>query len=257
MTLNLLQTPWGMIEAEVKIQGIDLGETHTVVTEEAAAALRSLAEIEAMNRAQAGATYRLYEGVRAAVSRMIAPRLEAAVTFTYSTERGFAEMNADGGLIVQAYPKLVINGYDVRHWIDIHEERTAVHRFRSRPNGKVRVTIGMFGDSGRKSYPQRADGTHSYDKIADQLVGIVEQQAAKDRMERTRRANAASVNIVALQAELGVSEYSAAFRVAASADRAAPVFVKVAIGRAMTVEQVRALHAALVAAGVSAESMKY
>lgn len=50
--------------------------------------------------------------------------------------------------------------------------------YRLQRNGKMRVTIGdnwsYMGIFKTKSYPQRKDGTHSYDKIADELARMYE-----------------------------------------------------------------------------------
>lgn len=125
------------------------------------------------------------------------------------------------------------------------EEARSRYSFSYRHNGKIRVVVGEYGN--KTSYPQRKDGTHSYDKIAENAIAQMraqERRAAADLTARqTRASNEASAK--ALCKELGISEWSGSFSVRASQVADQPAFVEYKISRAMTCDDARKLHAAL------------
>lgn len=141
--------------------------------------------------------------------------------------------------------KLVIPGLDYNH-IDIRDEQTRLSRFRSVNSGKQRVSIGTHGD--KRQFPQRKDGSFNYPEIAAILDGKIARakEQACQRLVSTKNSAAA----IALRTELKLEEFYGAMRVVASSDVKLPVFVTLEVKRAMTVEQAKTLHAALVAAGV-------
>ena len=112
-----------------------------------------------------------------------------------------SERGADGW----KYPRLFINGkqcYDV----SMDEERHA-GSWRRPTTGKIRLSIGGFGN--RQSYPQRKDGSFSYEKIAQRLAADIYSAARKAACELAARA-AASKNaeaIAALNERFGLKEY--------------------------------------------------
>ena len=83
--------------------------------------------------------------------------------------------------------RLYLDGIEVGSWISFVEERTHITRYRSQKNGKLRITAGAFGE--RTSYPQRKDGTHSYNAIAAQLRGFARRKITSDAMERMKAKN--------------------------------------------------------------------
>ena len=84
--------------------------------------------------------------------------------------------------------------------------------FRKVRTGKMRVTIGdhwaYMGMFKTKSYPQRKDGSHSYDKIADELAKMYEivkaRSEAKTRLTAKKTTNEETIE--AVREELGVKD---------------------------------------------------
>jgi hypothetical protein len=134
---------------------------------------------------------------------------------------------------------IFVDGVNCANWIDYVEEREHHSSYRSRPSGKLRLSIGAWGD--RASYPQRKDGSFSYDKIAVVLRGMASRKKVEAAMEAARAANANSV--AALQQELNLPDYSGV--VAASSNPEKPVLVDLSrVSSAklnMTVDAARAL----------------
>lgn len=119
-----------------------------------------------------------------------------------------------------------------------------------RETGKIRVTVGNYGD--KTQFPQRKDGAHSYDKIAELAVNKMRNAEERQRREQeaidSQMLNAKVIN--PLRDRLGLNEHYGAMTVAASNSTEKPAFVRVDIRKAMTVEQAVALHEALLSLGL-------
>lgn len=90
--------------------------------------------------------------------------------------------------------KFLIDGIDCSFWLHFVEERARISSWRSKPNGKLRLTVGDFGD--RKSYPQKKDGTHNYYSIAVTLRGYAHRRLAEQKAQVNRvRNNQAATDI--------------------------------------------------------------
>lgn len=137
--------------------------------------------------------------------------------------------------------KISIGGVSTDYVITIEQERTSYSRFSSRPTGKTRIVVGDYGD--RTSYPQRKDGGHNYEAIADKLVNYAERKIAQDRANFQARVNQSKVDEV-IEATGHKNNYGNV-RFSSSAARDLPVFVTVEIKKSMTSEQAIAVHAAL------------
>lgn len=80
--------------------------------------------------------------------------------------------------------------------IDVKTERETGSSWRRNANGKIRITIGEYGE--RKSFPQKADGTFNFDKIVDEFKAMYSrckhyqtaQAASQARYEREREMEA-------------------------------------------------------------------
>jgi len=161
----------------------------------------------------------IYQRIASMINAMHVTTLLKAV---YSTTDNFSH-------------KLEIGGVDVTFYISI--ERDA--------NRKDRIVVGNYGD--RTSYPQRKDGTYNYDAISTKLVGYAERRIQENAARRRTASNAVTVS--ELRNELGLHEYYGTMTVSASPSVEAPVYVKLKIERAMSVEKARALAEALKAIG--------
>lgn len=99
---------------------------------------------------------------------------------------------------------IFIDGINCSTQLTFVDERTSVSSWRSRPNGKLRLTVGTFGE--RKSYPQRKDGSFNYADIASTLRGCASRKAAADKAQLMRRNNAHIATDIA--GEFNLTQYS-------------------------------------------------
>ncbi len=99
--------------------------------------------------------------------------------------------------------ELFIDGIDASYWLAFVEERTHTSSWRSHNNGKMRLTVGDFGD--RVSFPQKKDGTHNYVEVASKLRARVARRIADDhaKLNQQRNSNAAA----AISKEFNLPEY--------------------------------------------------
>lgn len=96
-----------------------------------------------------------------------------------------------------------IDGVDCSFWLSFVEERTHLTKWRSSATGKLRLTVGDFGN--RKSYPQKKDGTHNYEEIARVLRGYAARKTASRKAEAMRAKNDAAA--VAIAKEFNLPSY--------------------------------------------------
>lgn len=148
-------------------------------------------------------------------------------------------------------PALKIEGFNGSIYLKIDQERThhSNHhsKWRSSPvAGKWRIAYGDYGST--ISFPQRKDGTHNYERIAELIIDDVARIKARQQKEATQAANKSGVE--ALRNKLGLEKYYGVMQLTPSAVEEKPFFVKVDIQSSMTAEQVIKLHEALVAAGI-------
>ncbi len=92
------------------------------------------------------------------------------------------------------------------------KDETSGSQWNSYYNGKVRVQIGVnaYNVVDQKGYPQKKDGSHSYDKIADELAymkGVVESHK-KARDEASAKHDQAEKFIKEQAEAYGVNWYS-------------------------------------------------
>lgn len=87
--------------------------------------------------------------------------------------------------------------------ISFDAERSGGSAWRRRSTGRMRCSVGAFGD--RQSFPERKDGTFSYDKIALKLLGAVYAAIREAELAVQKKSNAQSV--AALRAKFKLSEH--------------------------------------------------
>ena len=172
---------------------------------------------------------------RNAADAMIYERIAAKVTKPH-----VAVVDAEKG-------KLVIDGIDVTYYIEFKSEYTEISRWRSKPTGKMRISVGDYGS--RTSFPQKKDGSHNYEEIARRLAMIARNKNAAAKADALRQAN--SAGLATLKAELFPNDKNGYCNViAGSVDAQAPVLFKFDIYHNMSPDQARTLAAAMRAAGI-------
>lgn len=164
--------------------------------------------------------------------------------------------NADKGT-------LAIDAFDVTSRFYLEDEYRSLSSWRTEPNGRKRLVVleetlkwnraqnrNVRGDV-RRSFPQRKDGSFNYKEAASCLVAYAQRRRADAITSRNKEANE---NVAAsLRNELGLSEYYGPLQMSPSAVVGKPVSVKVSFSAAMTVDEARAVHAALKSLGVITE----
>lgn len=78
---------------------------------------------------------------------------------------------------------LTIDGNRV--WLSWYLKKTLEPGWYGGYTGKIRASVGGYGN--RKSYPEKKDGTLSYDKIADSIYELYRSKVAKAEYESKRR----------------------------------------------------------------------
>jgi hypothetical protein len=91
-------------------------------------------------------------------------------------------------------------------YVEITEERNG-SGYWAKSNGRLRVTVGDYGD--KTGFPQKADGTFNYAKIAQKVKDQLDVRAAKEAGRKRTEALASNGNALAeqLREELGVEEH--------------------------------------------------
>jgi hypothetical protein len=119
-------------------------------------------------------------------------------------------------------------------------------RYSRKATNRVAIVVGSYGD--RQRYPQRKDGNHKYEAIAEYLLGRLRRLRFEEQANAKRRANASAVS--ALCKEFDFREWGP---VQASAAPEAPITVHLdrflLKSLSMTPEAARTLLIALRAAG--------
>jgi len=155
------------------------------------------------------------------------------------------------GEVVFDAENLTITVKGIRVYFDVSEERTSISTWRSRPNGKVRITVGDYGN--KTSYPQRKDGTHNYGAIATTLLNDVEQKIVQGKADAARKANAAIVPTLRREYDFKY-EYSgqgiADVNVGPSSTVDKPVSLTFKYAGSVTVERAKEIMDALKALGL-------
>lgn len=140
-----------------------------------------------------------------------------------------------------------VEGRDMSSYLTFEPEYYAKYgRSHWKPTGRTSITVGVYGD--RQRYPQRKDGNHKYEAIAQYLVGKVIARQLDEQLQARRQANANAA--AAVIQEFSLSTWSV---VEPSGNLDAPVTVDLdrLYNRKvnLTADQARALLTALKAAG--------
>lgn len=135
-----------------------------------------------------------------------------------------------------------------KDYLPLHVEnrQERLSAWRSRETSQLQVTIGSYGE--RKTYPQKKDGSFSYDKIADRVCEWAQGKIETAKTERGKQNNSGRTSEW-LASHPGIKEYYGAMRVSPSSVDGSPLFVKIEISRAMDEETATALYDFLVARG--------
>lgn len=96
-------------------------------------------------------------------------------------------------------------------------------------SSKPRVEVGDYGDVSR--FPLNRKGEFNYDRIAERITSIAQAShiAAKNKVEKETTLAQSQRVAVALREEHGISEYSSAVKVEATAYAADKVMVRIAL----------------------------
>lgn len=147
--------------------------------------------------------------------------------------------------------KLIVNDHGAHRYVDLSAEKTK-QGWRSVPNGKYRVKVGWFGET--KQFPEKADGSFSYDKMAEQLILAVRYKQNLQRQVDRQSRNEATLKQTREDgslADVRMSEGKGArleFR--PTSEEALPVQVTFQVAKLMTVEQAKAFEQTLKQAGL-------
>jgi len=141
-----------------------------------------------------------------------------------------------------------IDGVNLDYRLKLREEMNSGAAFgsdRYRKTGKVRIVIDKHGQSNPVQLPERKDGTHDYGRAADLLIAWVPILREKARLREIEQVNREIAQPLA-------NELDAAgrFRIRASEKASRPFNVELMGRFDVTEAQARALHSALVAAGI-------
>lgn len=210
-------------------------------------------EFEAEEAAKAEAARKAQEAKeeaeRLAQQKQAAAALTALIKNRYPIRKAIVDAAIVQGATASTTeddPKLLIEGVDCSFWISIDAEYTRFSSWRSKPNGKLRMAVGSYGE--RQSYPQKKDGSFNWPAIAAILINKARAKNAEAKAEAARRKNSNAA--AALAREFNLPQYSALISPAATEDE--KVFIKFSEinGRAMTKDDARKVLQALRACGV-------
>lgn len=138
---------------------------------------------------------------------------------------------------------LEVAGIDCSYQIEIKEEHTSTGMWSSRPTGKLRLTVGDYGD--RVSYKQKTDGTFSYDKIAAKIESYVRHRTNINDSQDRRKVNRTISD--QFRKDNDLTEYGWFTN---SDDLKSPIRVVMNMSRNMTVDQATKFVEALKIAGI-------
>lgn len=146
---------------------------------------------------------------------------------------------------------------DVNHTIDLEKRNITidgedVSDYLNVRSDTLRVAVGSYDN--KTHFPVKKDGTHSYDRIASLLAREAKLVADRRRAERAR--SDAKTVVEVLRQELGVPTYgfvnSGGNRLTLNETSLPerPVQVRFQLMKNVTVDEARAIHAALRSAGL-------
>lgn len=200
------------------------------------------AKVEERERARLAYAAQADAARAARVARELPARKAIAAKVNALPTHHVATVNEETG-------ELTIDGVTMGYWLEFSEERTKVSSWKTRPNGKVRITVGQWGE--RRSFPQRKDGTHNYEEIASELVAYAAKRNAVDAASKLYEQNKPLAK--ALREELGLSEYYGPMKIEPSSNKADRVAVKIEVNATMSPAKARETYAALKALGIITE----
>jgi len=177
-----------------------------------------------------------YEGRKTIIEKILAA-LQAKrkdVTFKFEEPKLMTDQEAPWNRVTIGTFEIKVSERNVVPWFNVTTEYSG-SGFRSRATGRRRIAVGRHGS--RTSYPQKADGSFSYGKIADTLIEIIEQDKDQEQRRIAAQINSSSSEAIAkhLKAEFGLGGYSS--RVQHSRTMATQVVVR--IERDVTEDQAR------------------
>jgi ribosomal protein S19 len=168
--------------------------------DEAAAMDREAKELERKAKEAAHKAKQEAEAKKLIADRTVwANHLALAVAAETETREAFGFKAADVkvGNVTPSFIGLTING-KTYHDIDIKKEFSG-SKWYSSPTGKIRISVGDYGH--KQSFPQKKDGSFSWNKMAEVIVNDLVQQ-----LNWTKKRNVTETNaqiVVELGKELG------------------------------------------------------
>jgi hypothetical protein len=143
---------------------------------------------------------------------------------------------------------LVVDGQDIGWDLSVDVEHDRGYN----QTGKLRVVVGRYGN--RTSFPQRKDGSHSYYKIAQALIGIAARHAQEAQVARARADAKPTVDALVRKYGKKIGEdhwYTPGglnLKPSQSPDK--PVFIEFKLGGAVTAERAEQIIEGLAALGL-------
>lgn len=147
--------------------------------------------------------------------------------------------------------RLFINGVDVTYHLDLNKrfKRSGLVGWRSSKDvGQPRFTLSV-GQYGKKTtLPQKKDGSFSWDKAAENLIGVAQRLKAR----ATADANVQSNNDIAeeFRNEVPSLRWASGFRISPSTVVGHPIRVKIDMEFVATPERAREIREGLIALGL-------
>jgi hypothetical protein len=140
-----------------------------------------------------------------------------------------------------------VDGQPAWYILKIDEIEERLGRYKSRKSGKLAIVVGDFGNKTR--FPERKDGSFSYDVIADKLIAWANERNFHADAERTRKDN--EKRIKDLASNLGVESYRwSGLSIDASTSTDHPVRLSIRYDNIVTIDNAEKLIAGLQALGL-------
>lgn len=171
-----------------------------------------------------------HNAILAAVAAAVGPRAQVKPSADLDAARSSADdtLFIDGNMV-----------YELK--ISPDYSRSGWNRYST---GKWSVTVGEYRSKTR--FPERRDGTHNYQKVAELLLAIADRRLqdkeVMDREEQNRQ-------VVTDEVAATLGPLSSCIRPSADPER--PVRISFNLDRCLTVEQARQLAAALESIGIT------
>ena len=228
--VNEVATPWGIVTTK----SVTYDEPHTVPTREQ--------HEHSVLMKKAKSTRVAMESMRYKVFTAIAD---------YCNTKGKSALvkltgGADG---TGCHVTLEILNVECQYNIDINKQYKSSGRFgrfnRSVETDRYRIVTGSYGN--KSQYPQKKDGSFSWNKIGDDMIRYAERKVSESKLLAVQTSN--KNGVAELKAEFGLtdwnSEYDSVLKISASANTEKPVHVKIDFKKNMTADEVRHLRNAL------------